>query len=171
MKKWMITQTLLVVAIIWTGWMIKVQLTSTAQAKEIPRDEIFVQLADGRLVPYHQVRIIKTEEQVNISQTDSDQPKIKVISIFRHRRDIQQRISEIEPELADTLIRLAHCESSLNPAAVGDENNSYGLYQIFLKWHPDVTLEQAQDIDFATRWTANKIRQGQGDLWSCWSKI
>jgi len=171
MKKWMITQTLLVVAIIWTGWMIKVQLTSVAQAKEIPRDEIFVQLADGRLVPYRQVKIVKIEEPAVARQINSDQPKIKVLSIFRHRRDVQRRISEIEPELADTLIRLAHCESTLNPEAIGDNGNSYGLYQIFLRWHPDVTLDQAQDIDFATRWTANKIRHGQGDLWSCWSKI
>lgn len=88
-----------------------------------------------------------------------------------HRADVQQRIREIEPELADVLIRLANCESSLNPYAVGDHGHSHGLYQIFLRWHPDVTLDQARDIDFATRWTAKKIRQGHGRIWTCWAKI
>lgn len=100
-----------------------------------------------------------------------------IAKMNRHKKlpnygaDIQQRIREIEPELADVLIRLAACESTLNPEAVGDYGHSHGLYQIFLRWHPDVSLDQARDIDFATRWSAKKIRQGKGHIWTCWAKI
>jgi len=159
MKKWIIAEAVMVVAIILLGWMIKIQITPVAQAEEIHPNsfELLVETEDG-LVPYSQVRIVKIEVE---------QPSF----LFSYQQDIQTRIRELEPELADTLISLANCESTLNPQAVGDNGNSHGLYQIFLRWHPDVTREQAQDIDFSTSWTANKIRQGQGNLWTCWDKI
>lgn len=164
MKKWIFAEALLLVAIIIVCWLIKIQLTPVAQAKVVSDFQIYVQTDQG-LIPYSQVKLVK------VVSKEKARPKTRIITIFRHRRDIQQRISALEPELANTLIRLAHCESSLNPEAVGDNGNSYGLFQIFLKWHPDVTAEQARDIEFATKWTANKIRQGQGHLWTCWAKI
>jgi hypothetical protein len=167
MKKWInwfLVEAVMVVAIVVICWLIKIQLTPVAQAKVVPGFEIYVQTDNG-LIPYSKVKIVK------VQKLKKDQQKMTFKPIFRHRRDIQKRISELEPELANTLIRLAHCESTLNPAAVGDYGNSLGLFQIFLKWHPDVTPEQALDVEFATRWTAKKIRQGQGDLWTCWDMI
>lgn len=171
MKKWIYAQAAMVVGMVILGLLIKIQLTPVAQAEEIQNNsfELLVQ-TENELVPYSQVKIIK----VAVSEPDrDDKPQNSVLVTFpyRHRQDIQALIYEIEPELGNTLIRLAHCESTLNPDAVGDEGNSYGLFQIFLKWHPDVTQEQAQNIEFATKWTANKIRQGQGDLWTCWDMI
>jgi len=159
MKKWIIVEAGMVVAIILLSWLIKAQITPVAQAEERQEDnfEILVQTESG-LIPYSQVEIVKIE---------IEEPSY----LFSYQQDIQNRIRELEPELANTLILLANCESTLNPLAVGDNGHSHGLYQIYLRWHPDVTLEQAQDIDFATNWTANKIRQGQGHLWTCWNKI
>lgn len=58
MKKLLVVNFLLMAAIVWTCWLIKLQLTSVVQAKQVPRNEIFIQLSDGRLVPYHGVKIV-----------------------------------------------------------------------------------------------------------------
>lgn len=59
-------------------------------------------------------------------------------------------------------------ESSWNPHAVGDNGSSYGLAQIHLPAHPDVTQQQAQDPTFAIFWTAKELGQAYqkfgGDL-------
>lgn len=164
MKKWILAEGAILVAILVVCWQIKIQLTQVAQAKVIQPFEIYVETDQG-LVPYSRVRLVK------VAKLEMKQAKKQTKVIFPFRQDVQRRISEIEPELADTLILLAKCESTLNSDAVGDYGNSYGLYQVFLKWHPEVSQAQAQDIEFATRWTASKIRQGQGHLWSCWTKI
>jgi hypothetical protein len=169
MKKWLIVEAVMVVAIIFLGCLIKIQMTPVAQAKDFQPDsfELLVQTENG-LVRFSEVQIVT----LVVVETDTAQETENFTTvIFSHQQEVQQKILQIEPELGETLIRLAHCESSLNPQAVGDNGNSHGLYQIFLKWHPDVTQAQAQDIEFATRWTASKIRQGKGDLWTCWSKI
>jgi len=67
----------------------------------------------------------------------------------------------------DYLVRLAKCESSLNPKAIGDSGKSRGLFQIHKGYHPEITDEQAFDIAFATEWTMQKIMAGQQHLWSC----
>ncbi len=168
MKKWIMVEAAMVVAIIFLGCLIKIQLTPVAQAQELDDFQIYVQTDQG-LVPYSQFKIIKVEAE-GVAE-NFDQPKFPALISFPYRQNVQQRIREIEPELGDTLILLANCESTLNPNAMGDDANSFGLYQIFLKWHTDVTREQALEIDFATRWTAQKIREGEGHIWSCWDKI
>ncbi len=169
MKKWIIAEAVMVVAIIFLGCLIKIQMTQVAQAEEIQENnfELLVQTDNG-LKPYSQVKILEKQKASSNEQTEN---KVGKEFLYAHCQAIQSRIYKIEPELSEILIKLAHCESSLNPQAVGDNGNSHGLYQIYLKWHPDVSLEQARDIEFATKWTANKIRQGKGDLWTCWSKI
>ncbi|MBD3359459.1 MAG: hypothetical protein GF365_02015 [Candidatus Buchananbacteria bacterium] len=164
MKKWLIVEAVMVVAIIFLVHLIKIQLIAEAHVQD-NSFELLVQTENG-LVPYSQIKIVKIKKPRPVSKIQNNNQVI-----YAHRQSIQFRIYEIEPELGKTLIQLAHCESSLNPEAVGDNGNSYGLYQIYLKWHPDVNKKQAQDIEFATKWTANKIRQGKGDLWTCWNKI
>lgn len=78
-----------------------------------------------------------------------------------------QKIAEENSFPPELLISLARCESNFNPYAIGDNGNSYGLYQIFLRYHPDVTKEQAQVIEFSTIWTINKFKAGGWRLWTC----
>lgn len=57
-------------------------------------------------------------------------------------------------------------ESQYNRYAVGDSGNSIGLVQIFLKWHPEVTREDAEDIDFALDFLGKNLAEGRCYLWS-----
>jgi hypothetical protein len=61
-----------------------------------------------------------------------------------------------------------HCESSGNPKAIGDGGKSYGIVQIYLPAHPDITKEQALDPEWAIDWMARQFSYGNARLWTCW---
>ena len=69
------------------------------------------------------------------------------------------------------LVSLAKCESSLNPFAIGDNGHSRGLFQIHDKYHPEISTEQAMNIEFSTNWTIDMIEAGKQNQWSCNEKI
>lgn len=64
-------------------------------------------------------------------------------------------------------IRVAQCESSLNPSAVGDHGQSYGMWQIHLPSHPDITKEQALDPEWSTKWAMEQMAAGRARIWTC----
>lgn len=51
--------------------------------------------------------------------------------------------------------------------AIGDREKSYGLAQISLPHHPEVSYEEAIDPDFALNFLAKNLSEGKGWLWSC----
>lgn len=59
-------------------------------------------------------------------------------------------------------------ESSWNPTAVGDQGTSFGLAQIHLPAHGDVSQEQANNPTYAIFWTAKELgaayKQYNGDM-------
>lgn len=57
-------------------------------------------------------------------------------------------------------------ESSYNPNAIGDKNSSFGLVQIHLPAHPDVSIQQAEDIDFSLKFLAENLVEGKCAIWS-----
>lgn len=48
----------------------------------------------------------------------------------------------------------------------GIREESYGLAQIFLPAHPDISREQAQDPKFAISWMASELSKGHAAQWS-----
>lgn len=64
-------------------------------------------------------------------------------------------------------LRVAQCESGLNPLAKGDGGKSYGIWQIFLPAHPTITKEQALDPVWSTTWAAEQFAAGRASLWTC----
>lgn len=60
------------------------------------------------------------------------------------------------------------CESSLNPNAIGDEGESFGIAQIHLPSHPEITESQALNPSWAIDYMAQKFSEGEVTLWSCW---
>lgn len=68
------------------------------------------------------------------------------------------------------LVRLARCESRLDPHAINN-NMEYGvdrgLFQINSRYHPEVSNECAFDVTCSTKWTMDMINEGHQDQWAC----
>jgi len=78
----------------------------------------------------------------------------------------------IDPDLA---VRVAKCESNLNPQAINintDNSIDRGLYQINSKYHPEVTEIQAFDITFSCQFFCTAFKNGNLSWWNasktCW---
>lgn len=77
----------------------------------------------------------------------------------------------------DHALAVANCESGLVPqqsnlhnSFTGQRERSYGIWQINTRYNPEVTIEQAMDIDWSTDWAMERLKDGKWHLWSC-SKI
>lgn len=65
----------------------------------------------------------------------------------------------------------AFCESSYDAGAVGDKSSSYGVFQIHLPAHTDISKEKALDPWFAIDWAAQQFAAGKASMWTCWRKL
>jgi len=80
----------------------------------------------------------------------------------------------VDPDLA---VRVARCESNLDPKAVNinkDGSKDRGIFQINNKYHPQVTDEMAFDPVKATLYFCERVKAGFLSDWnptrSCWDK-
>jgi len=80
----------------------------------------------------------------------------------------------VDPDLA---VRVAKCESDLDPYAVNinkDGSRDRGIFQINDKYHPEVSDEQAFNIEFSTRFFCKAFKEGHLSWWNatkkCWDK-
>lgn len=72
-------------------------------------------------------------------------------------------------EYCELLVNLAKCESSMNKDAWNVNTNGtvdFGLYQIN-SVHKDISLLEKLDVYASTRWTVNKIKDGDLHIWVC----
>lgn len=112
--------------------------------------------------------IIKRNQKQSEKKTNYSKEEIK---------ELIKKIAEkhgVNPNLA---IKVAECESSLNPKAKNENNpNSIdrGLYQINSKWHANITDEQAYDPQFATEFFCKAVKAGNLSWWDaskkCWEQ-
>lgn len=72
---------------------------------------------------------------------------------------------------SSTIYAVIKCESTFNPNAIGDGGTSFGLSQIHLPAHPNITIEQAFDPDFAIEFMAKEMSIGNAWKWTCWKKL
>ena len=86
-------------------------------------------------------------------------------------RDIAREIG-VDPKLA---VRVARCESGLDPAAVNintDKSRDRGVFQWNDKWHPEVSDDCAFDVECATREFCKAVKNGKLSWWNaskkCW---
>ena len=64
--------------------------------------------------------------------------------------------------------KIIRCESGYNPQAHNPNGeNSWGLVQINLKAHKNITIEQATDPDYAINYLAKNLAEGRGSMWTC----
>lgn len=71
----------------------------------------------------------------------------------------------------DVLMKVLKCESNLRSDAVGDSGRSFGVAQIFLPAHPEVTKEQALNAIWAIDWTAKQFSLGNARAWTCYRNL
>lgn len=77
--------------------------------------------------------------------------------------------SSIKYGVSEAVMRnVIQCESSGNPNAVGDGGQSFGLVQIYLPAHPEVTRAEALDPEFAVEFLAQNLSEGRGRMWTCY---
>lgn len=79
----------------------------------------------------------------------------------------------VDPDLA---VRIAKCESSLNPMAKNinsPDSIDRGLYQINSKYHPEVSESQAYDPEFSIHFFCEAVKNGNLSWWDsskkCWN--
>lgn len=73
-------------------------------------------------------------------------------------------------EMTREAIEIARCESGLNPEAVNihdSEKGSWGLVQINLSAHPEITREMALNKYYASWFLISEIKAGRMWKWSC----
>lgn len=88
------------------------------------------------------------------------------------------RYANIYNVSATTMTDIIECESGGDPNIQsfvidkkGKREDSWGLVQIHLPDHPEVTKEQATDADFSLDFLAYHLSTGQGSMWSCFRQI
>lgn len=86
---------------------------------------------------------------------------------------IRRLAKEANFQWSGYLVRLAICESGLDPTATNGVGNyptksrDRGLFQISSYWHYEVTDAQAYDAEWATKWTMDMINNGRQSEWVC----
>lgn len=131
--------------------------------KRVQHDKEVIEKIKNESVSMFKVQTVKAEG-LPVEQTIS-------------KETVEQAIRRIAKEenfqYTDYLLRLANCESRLNPKAVNTQGNKpaqsrdRGLFQINDYYHKHVTDTQAFDVDFATRYTIKLINEGKQEYWVC----
>lgn len=67
--------------------------------------------------------------------------------------------------------KVIFCESSWNPEILGDGGTSYGLVQIHLPAHPNISKEQALDPIFAINFIVDEFLNGNQNKWTCYRNL
>lgn len=80
--------------------------------------------------------------------------------------------SELYDVDSDTINKVIQCESKFNPNAHNPNGeDSWGLVQINLDSHPEITKEQALDTNFSINYLAENISDGNGRMWTSYRAI
>lgn len=69
----------------------------------------------------------------------------------------------LDPSLFAAVIS---CESGWNPTAVSPTRD-YGIVQVHLSAHPELTLDQVDNPYFAINWMAQAWEAGHENWWTC----
>jgi hypothetical protein len=110
----------------------------------------------------------------SIALSDSEIPletapivaEIAPVDDFGSKEGIMAVIQDKYPEIADLLICMVKNESTYcSDKRKGDNGLAYGCFQIHIDKH-DITEECALDFECSLDWTAQKIKEGKGSLWS-----
>lgn len=72
---------------------------------------------------------------------------------------------------AQPLIDTLQCESNFIRTASGDFGTSFGVAQIHLPAHTDISKAQALDPIWSIDWAAQQFKAGKQSMWTCYRKL
>jgi len=100
------------------------------------------------------------------------EPPPEVALSLTTREEMEAYIRQNYPVQATDMIRVIECESHFDSTIGGDIRNgvptSWGLSQIHLPAHPEVSKEEATDPEFAIRFMGEAFKNGKQGMWSCY---
>lgn len=117
--------------------------------------------SSGNIAPEKQVIGLQADEAIRDFQKDHKLAVDGVVGpntarVLYHKR---ARAAEDKYGIPDYLFcKQKSLESSNDPAAIGSNGIDFGLAQINLNYHPDVTVAQAIDGEFALDWGASYLK-------------
>jgi len=124
--------------------------------------------------------ILITIVSVYFGKTQVYDPIIKKIPQIKNNESVEEKIRRITKEMGvdvELAVRVAKCESSLNPQAVNINktgSKDRGVFQWNDFWHPEITDIMAFDVEVATRLFCKAVKEGNLKWWSaskpCWDK-
>lgn len=86
--------------------------------------------------------------------------------------------SELQGVSESDMWRVIKCENPdldpslqsrvLSKSGPNGREDSWGLSQIHLSAHKDITKAQATDAEWSIRWMAEQFKKGNQAIWSCW---
>ena len=109
-------------------------------------------------------------EAITADMTVEEIAPVKELSVEEQIRAIAK---EKNFRWEDYLVKLADCESKLNPLNKNTKGNTpagsldRGLFQINNYWHKEVSDACAYDVRCATEWTIKMVENGKQGQWAC----
>jgi hypothetical protein len=76
--------------------------------------------------------------------------------------------AHVSPSLA---LNIISCESGWNSLAKGDLGTSWGLVQVHLPAHPNITKTEALDPYWSADYLIKELAAGKGSQWSCYRMV
>lgn len=67
-------------------------------------------------------------------------------------------------------MKVITCESHWNPTAIS-QTGDYGVSQINLHFHPDISQAEAFDPKFSIQWMAQQWLHGNAYYWVCYNEL
>lgn len=108
------------------------------------------------------------QEQQTIVYAQEEEHKVVLVEAISTEKTIEMKIRETFPEDPETALKIARCESNLNPKAVSPTND-HGLMQINLTVH---TVEgDVYDIDTNLKFARKLYDERKWLPWTCSKKI
>ena len=89
-------------------------------------------------------------------------------------QELRKSIDKIFPlEQQEQAYNVVICESNGNTDAVlkTEREDSHGAVQVNLLAHPNVTKEQAHDLQWSLSWMRDQWAANRQSMWSCWTKL
>lgn len=124
--------------------------------------------------PELSVQITETPTSTEVTMVPLQSKNLQAMPI---EAEIRAIADELNFQWPDFLVKLAQCESRLDPEASNSKGNTpagstdRGVFQINNYWHKNISDECAYSVRCSTEYTIKLINEGKQHLWTCNKKV